>query len=275
MSSNKNITQISSEPDGFNQYLDKIFKARVLILTLTFRSIKIKYSQTALGVVWSLIQPLTALVIFSLFFNYIISFDGLQWPYPVYAFTGIVVWNYFSYVFSQGSMALREGAGLIQKFNFPKIILIFSKFLVGLVEMGMSLLIAIVILIWLKTPVSINLVFLPLIIIITGLIGLGLALIVAAATYRFRDAFHIVPYLVNFGIWFTPVFFPTHILPELFQKALWFNPLAGCIALFRWSLLGGTAPDWHYLYGMSIGLTLFIIGFMFMKKTEDKIVDYI
>lgn len=275
MSLNKNITQISSEPDGFNQYLDKIFKARVLILTLTFRSIKIKYSQTALGVFWSLIQPLTALVIFSLFFNYIISFDGLQWPYPVYAFTGIVVWNYFSYVFSQGSMALREGAGLIQKFNFPKIILIFSKFLVGLVEMGMSLLIAIVILIWLKTPVSINLGFLPLIIIITGLIGLGLALIVAAATYRFRDAFHIVPYLVNFGIWFTPVFFPTHILPELFQKALWLNPLAGCIALFRWSLLGGTIPDWQYLYGIFIGLTLFIIGFMFMKKTEDKIVDYI
>ena len=275
MSLNKNITQISSEPDGFNKYLDKIFKARVLILTLTFRSIKIKYSQTALGVFWSLIQPLTALVIFSLFFNYIISFDGLQWPYPVYAFTGIVVWNYFSYVFSQGSMALREGAGLIQKFNFPKIILIFSKFLVGLVEMGMSLLIAIVILIWLKTPVSINLGFLPLIIIITGLIGLGLALIVAAATYRFRDAFHIVPYLVNFGIWFTPVFFPTHILPELFQKALWFNPLAGCIAFFRWSLLGGTTPDWQYLYGIFIGLTLFVIGFLYMKKTEDKIVDYL
>ncbi len=275
MSKPKHVTHISSDPDGFKQYLNKIFKARVLVLTLSFRSIKIKYSQTALGVAWSLIQPLTALAIFSLFFNYIISFDDMQWPYAVYAFSGIVVWNYFSYVFSQGSTALREGAGLIQKFNFPKIVLVLSKFLVGLVEMGMSLMIAIGILIWMKTPISLNIIFLPFIIALTGIIGLGLALIVAASTYRIRDAFHIVPYLVNFGIWFTPVFFPINILPELFQKSMWFNPLAGCITLFRWSLLGGSTPDWQYVYGVVIGLLLFVIGFVYMKKTEDKIVDYL
>jgi len=271
----KPVVRISAEPDTFSEYLQKVYQKRFLIATFTQRGLKIKYAQTVLGVLWSLIQPLTGLAIFSLFFNYIIQFKGLTMSYPVYAFTGITVWNYFSYIFSTGSTGLRESADLIQKFNFPKILFILSKSVIGLVEFLMAFAVCLVLIFIYGEGLSIGLLLIPFIILGIALTALGLALIVAAATFKFRDAYHIVPYLVNFGIWFTPIFFPVNILPELMQKAMWFNPMAAYAEFFRWALMGGEIPSINYLFGVTIGLFLFLIGLIYMKKTEDKIVDFL
>ena len=271
----KPIIKISSEPDSFGEYLQKVYQKRFLIITFTQRGLKIKYAQTVLGVLWSLIQPLTGLAIFSLFFNYIIQFNSLTMSYPVYAFTGITVWNYFSYIFSNGSTGLRESADLIQKFNFPKVLFILSKSLIGLVEFAMAFGICLILIFIYGEGLSVGLLLIPLITFGIATTALGLALIVAAATFKFRDAYHIVPYLVNFGIWFTPIFFPVSILPEIMQKAMWFNPMAAYAEYFRWALMGGETPSINYFLGISIGLVLFLIGLIYMKKTEDKIVDFL
>ena len=268
-------TYISAEPISFTAYLKEAYKKRFLVSTFAKRGIKIKYAQTFLGVTWSLLQPLTGLVIFTFFFDFLISFDELEVAYPIYAFTGITIWNYFSYIFSTGSTGLREAADLIQKFSFPKVLFILSKAVIGFFEFLMALGVCIILLFLFGEGIGIQVLLLPLVIAGTALTGLGVALIVAAATVRFRDAYHIVPYLVNFGIWFTPIFFPTYIFPEILRKALWFNPMAGYAEFFRWSLLGGNAPDWQYIFGMGLSILIFVIGLIYMKRTEDKIVDYI
>lgn len=267
------VVKISARPDTFWQFLQRVYQHRFLIETFTRRGLKIKYAQTFLGVTWSLIQPLTGLLIFSLFFNYIIQFEGLTMSYPVYAFTGITIWNYFSYIFSTSSTALREASDLIQKFSFPKVLFLFSKAFIGLVEFLMAFSICLVLIFVFSDGLSYGLIFIPLIVIGIALTALGLGQIVAASTLKFRDAYHIVPYLVNFGIWFTPIFFPTHILPEIMQKAMWFNPMAGYAEFFRWALLGGEMPNFYYFFGILLGILLFILGLIYMKKTEDQIVD--
>jgi lipopolysaccharide transport system permease protein len=269
------IKRISAEPQSTKNYLLDIWRYKSLMLSLSKRSLKLKYAQTLLGLSWSVLQPLTGLLIFTFFFNYLMKFENLGMSYVEFAFTGIIAWNYFTYVFSQGSTALREGEDLIRKFAFPKVILVLSKSLVGLVELGVSLLLLFLYLLLSGKGLDWKILAFPIILFVNILVALGLAMLVAALTFRYRDAYHIVPYLVNFGIWLTPVFYPASILPDSFKALLWFNPMAGVVEWYRWALVGGAIPTFNYLYGIGFSVILCIAALYYFKKVEDKIVDFV
>ncbi|MGB1248851.1 MAG: ABC transporter permease [Chitinophagales bacterium] len=265
-------TIISSKPDTLLQYLEKIWVNKSLILTLARRDLKAKYAQTILGLAWTIVQPLTAVVIYTLFFSVLLKFET-EYPYVLFVLSGILLWGLFNYIFAQGSTAVQQNQDLVQKLYFPKLILPLSKVLVALVEFAAILLFFIGLLIVFQVNVFSWKLMLTLPIFgILIIFSLGLALILGAATAKNRDLNHIIPFLVNFGIWVTPVFYPVTVIPEQYKNLLYINPMATLIQLFRWCLFDEPISIYAFL-GIGVAFLIFLIGFFFFKKVEDKMID--
>jgi lipopolysaccharide transport system permease protein len=268
-------TVITSQAQRFSEYLSKVFRYRYLIATLIMRDLKIRYAQTALGWLWAVAQPLAGVAVFSFFFTYIIQMDTGDVPYPLVALSGMVAWNYFSFVVNQGSTSLIASQALIKKISFPKISLVIAKSIAGLSDMLVALLI---LLIWAwvagRSP-ELRMLLLPVIILCNWMTGLALAIWLSALTVRWRDLQHLIPYLITFGIWVTPVFYPTTIVPEQFSFLVYLNPMAGVIEMLRYSMLGTALPDPGYLLGLVAALFLLLTGLWYFKKIETLIPDYI
>ena len=266
-------TIISAESDSLSVYLQKIWQHRSLIKTLAKRDLKIKYAQTLLGLAWTVVQPLVAVVVYTLFFTLLMDFDT-AYPYVLFVLSGILLWGLFNYIFSQGSVSLTNNQDLIRKLYFPKIILPLSKTLVGLVEFAIISILFVALLFFYQVVPGWKILLVPFILLTLCLFSVGLAFILSVATIKNRDLNHIIPFLVNFGIWFTPVFYPVSKIPEQFENFLYLNPLASLIQLFRVTLFN-EAFSMYMLLGILISFLTFIIGFGAFKKAEDSIVDYI
>jgi lipopolysaccharide transport system permease protein len=266
-----NSTLISAKPDSLVEYLIKIWRNRSLILTLAKRDLKVKYAQTLLGLTWTVIQPLVAVTIYTLFFAGLMNFKTEE-PYILFVLSGILLWNLFNYIFSQGSSSLTQNQDLIKKLAFPKIILPISKTILAMVELSITALLLLALMIYFQVELRWSMLLAPFIILPLVLMSLGLAFTLSAITIEKRDLFHIIPFLVNFGIWLTPVFYPVSLIPAKYADLLYLNPIACILQLFRWSLFGG-ALNPLVLVGISLSFLIFIIGFFLFKSKEDKIID--
>ncbi|HWB63564.1 MAG TPA: ABC transporter permease, partial [Chitinophagales bacterium] len=218
-------------------YLAEAWQARNLAISFAVRDLKVQYAQTYLGIFWSLVQPLTGLVIFSFFFQRVIPLQ-MHVPYAVFAFTGIMGWFYFTSLVGQGGTALMNNQQILKKIHFPGLVLPFSKALVGLVEFGISLVLLLIILMVTGCGISGRIIFLPLVLAANIITGLSLGIWLSALTIRFRDLHHIIPYLVGFGIWITPVFYPSTMVPTAYNWVYYLHPVANVIALYRWIFIG-------------------------------------
>jgi len=266
-------TIISSESDSLRVYLKKIWQHRSLILTLAKRDLKIKYAQTALGLAWTVLQPLVAVTIYTVFFSELMNFQTSE-PYILFVLSGVLLWSLFNYIFAHGSSSLTQNQDLIKKLAFPKIILPLSKVMLSLVEFSITLILLIALMAYFRVPLKWTMLWTPIILLPLILMSLGLALSLSAATIKKRDLFHIVPFLINFGIWLTPVFYPVSLIPAKYASLLYLNPIASILQLFRWSLFGG-ALNPLVLIGLSLSFLIFIFGFFHFKSKEDKIIDVI
>lgn len=261
----------SSKPDSIIDYLSKIYQNRLLIFIFAKRDLKIKFAQTALGLAWTIIQPLTAVLVFTVFFSYLINFKT-EYPYILFVLSGVVIWGVFNYVFSQSSTSLTQNQDLIKKMNFPKIILPLSKIVLALVEFSITFFFLLILLFVFQIEWRWTMLLVPIILLPVLLFSLGLALFLCAVSLKNRDLFHVVPFLVNFGIWFTPVFYPVSIIPAEFKNLIYINPVATSIQLFRWSFFGENFNMYCFI-GAAVSGFVFVIGFLFFKKSEDKIID--
>jgi lipopolysaccharide transport system permease protein len=226
-----------------------------------------------LGLTWSFIQPLTALGIYTIFFDLLMHMGKSNVPYSLFVMAGISCWNLFSYIVNAASTALISNQHLISKIYFPKIILLLSKILLGLVDFGVSFVILIILLIFFKATPGPEVILLPLFVIIAIVIGLTLSIWLAALSISYRDLHHIVPYLVNFGIWLTPVFLPVTIIPARYAFLIYFNPLAGVIEGFRWCLFGTNNFSLYYIPSFLVIGVFLLAGIIYFNKVEDRLID--
>lgn len=242
--------------------------------SLAIRDIKVQYAQTALGFLWSVIQPLTSLLIWTFFFDKLIDVDTGAIPYPLFAFTGMIGWYFFSHIFNHAGTSLVNSQDLIRKIYFPRIILPLSKVLVGMVEFSISLTLLFIMMLIMGVPPTINVLFLPFFILFNIITGLSFGIWLSALTIRYRDFQHIIPYLINLGIWLTPVFYPSTIIPKEYNFVLYINPMSAVIAGYRWCLFGGELSA-NYLYGFIPVVILLVTGFIYFRKSEATIADHI
>lgn len=256
-------------------YLTEIFRKYPLILQFVKRDLKIKYAQTALGLSWSFIQPLIGLVIFTYFFGRLLNIGTDGSPYPVFVYPGITAWYCFSYIVAYSSISLIESQNLIKKVYFPKLILPVSKSITALAEYSIWLIILIALLFIYDIPFTWRFFLFPVFIVLNILTGLSIGIWLSALTYRYRDLIHIIPYLVGFSIFITPVFYPTKIIPISMNYAFFLNPIAGVIHGYRWCLNSQIDFKMQYLSGFLIMLVFLFLSVHFFIRVEKKMADII
>jgi lipopolysaccharide transport system permease protein len=266
-------TIYSAESDTFVDYIQKIWQYRALIWVFAKRDLKVKYAQTWLGLGWTIFQPLTAFAIYTFFFGFILKWktDGID--YPVYVLSGLLGWNFFAYIVSSGTYGIQESAHLIKKIYFPKTIIPLSKVLFASIELGINLMLLVALILVYQQDISWKIIFLPLIIVYNAICAMTLVFLFSALTYKKRDILHFVPFILQFGIWFSPVFFSRDILPNQISYLMDLNPLANVVELWRYCLFGFGELNWVWLIVFFVLIALFGLGFFLFSRVEYTITD--
>ncbi len=277
MADHKVIIDANKSP--FSLELKELKSYKDLFYTLAYRDFKVKYAQTFLGFFWAFIQPFMTLVVFGLVFSRGLQLDTGETPYILFAACGLAAWTYFSSVMSGAGGSIIGAQGMVQKIYFPRLVIPLSKAVVSLINFAIGLGIILVLMILYQVPFSTNIIYLPFFILMAIIASLGVGIWLSALTIRYRDFQHIVPFLVRFGMFVTPVAYPAELLisriPKWAAIVYYLNPVAGIIDGFRWSILGTEAPGILAYFSFLIVIAIFISSLFYFKKVEKKIADII
>lgn len=270
---------VDANKSRFSLNLKELFSYRDLFLILAYRDLRIRYAQTFLGLTWALLQPLITLIIFTLVFGRFVKVDTGGIPYPAFALCGMVAWTYFSFVMGQSGTSILTSQEMVKKIYFPRLVIPLSKAVVGLVDFGIAFALLIGLLLCYQLPISSNIVVLPLFIFLTVVSSLAVGIWLSALTVRFRDFQHVTPFLVQVGLYVTPIAYPGEVvmssLSEPWVVLFYMNPMAGIVEGFRWSILG--VGNIHAVSFISFGMViiLFISGLLYFKKVETVMADIV
>lgn len=257
-------------------YWSDLWAYRELFAILAWRDLAVRYKQTVIGVAWAVIRPLLIMVIFTVIFGRIakMSSDGAT-PYPVLVFAGMLPWFLFSTILSDASSSLTTNANLIGKVYFPRLIVPAASIVVAVVDFAISFLLLVAMMLWFRVMPDWRILFLPLFILLGILASLGPALLMTAMNVKYRDFRYIIPFVLQLGLYVSPVGFSSKVVPDQWRLLYSINPAVGVIDGFRWSLLGGQST--LYLPGFFVSL-LFVaiflwLGVWYFRKTERTFAD--
>jgi lipopolysaccharide transport system permease protein len=247
---------------------------RELLYRFLWRDFKARYKQTYLGPFWAIFRPLVSIVLFSIIFGKLAGIStGSSIPYPLFAL-GLLPWTYFSSAFTGAAGSILNNTGLLQKVYFPRIYAPLSAAVTPLIDLALTMVIAVLLFIYYQFVPPWYIVFLPIFILLALVAGLGLGLWFNGIMVRYRDAGYALPFTIQVGMYLTPVVYPATFIPERFRWLLALNPLTAVIEGFRWSLLGTSPPNVTSLVvSAGIGVIVMIAGLYFFRRTERTIVD--
>lgn len=253
----------------------ELYAYRHLLVSLAWRDIRVKYAQTFVGLAWAVLQPLITIFLLSFVFQRVAKVDTDDIPPLLFTLAGYASWSYFSVLLINAGNSVISAQGMIQKIYFPRLVLPLSKALAGLVEFGV-ILICLLALMVLNGHFSFeNIYFFPVILALTLLCGLAGGIWISALTVRYRDFRFVTPFMVQVGLFLTPIAYPLDTVPQNFLSIYYLNPMVGIAEGFRWTLLGVGQP-WPALF-FSIGITtiLFVGGILYFAKVEKIMADII
>ncbi len=253
----------------------EIVRYKDLFFTLALRDFKVRYAQTFLGFAWAFLQPFTTLVVLVIVFKNALKVDTQNVPYPLFAMAGMTLWTYFGYVLNQSGSSIISSQAMISKIYFPRLIIPISKAMVGIIDFGISFFMLICLFIYYQTPLQGQMVFLPLFVFINVISSLGAGILFSSLSVRFRDVQYIIPFIVQFGLYITPVAYPASFITSDFKFLYYLNPLAGTIDAFRWSLFGGELFSNYCYLSFTSGILLFIVSIMVFRSIENKMADIV
>lgn len=262
---------------GAKRYWRDLWQFRELFLFLAWRDILVRYKQTVIGIAWSVIRPLLTMVVFTIVFNNVAKLPSEGVPYPILVFVAMIPWQFFANGLSDSSNSLISNANMISKVYFPRLIVPASAVIVCLVDFVISLIILIGLMMWYNFVPGWQIVTLPLFLILVLGITIGCGLWLAALNVEYRDFRYIVPFIVQFGLYISPVGFSSSNVPEQWRLIYSLNPMVGIIDGFRWAILGGDIHIYWLGFIVSVGLTLLLIvsGIWYFRKMEKTFADII
>ena len=270
--------RIISPQTSFWQTLNlaELWRCRELLYFLAWREIKVRYKQAALGISWALIQPLAAMLIFTLFFGKIAKMPSDGLPYPVFSYSAMLLWTYFTSALGKGSNSLVGGSALYSKIYFPRLIIPISAILPALVEYLIAFLVLIPLLFYYHVTLSwAVLVFVPLFTVMATALALGLSLWLSALNVKYRDVSHVLPFLIQLWMYATPIVFPLSFVPEKYRIFVKLNPMTGIIEGFRKGLVTSHFDWWATsISALAIVVTL-AGGAFYFGRTEKSMVDLV
>jgi lipopolysaccharide transport system permease protein len=258
-------------------YWQDVWIYRELFWFLVWRDVLVRYKQTVIGVAWSVIRPLVTMIAFTVVFGLLAKLPSDGVPYPLLVFAAMLPWNFFANALSESSGSLIGNANLLSKVYFPRIIIPVSSIIVSLIDFVISLVIMAGMMLWYGYSPDWRVLTLPLFLLLAFLPVAGAGLWFSALNVKYRDFRYVVPFMLQFGLYVSPVGFASSIVPEKWRLLYALNPMVGVIDGFRWALLNGTIePYWPGLVlSTSLSLSLLVTGFWFFRKTERILADVI
>lgn len=270
------LTVIEHPHSWFTLRLSEIWQYRELLAFFIWRDIKVRYKQTVLGATWAVIQPLFSMVIFSIVFGKLAKVSSGDVPYQLFSFAALLPWQLFSKALSDAANSLISSQNMISKVYFPRVILPFSSILGGLVDFGIAFLVFLMMMGFYKTPITWNILYLPLLIFLALLTAFAAGLWISALNVTYRDFRYVTPFLIQFWLYATPIAYPSSLIPKEWLVLYNLNPLVIVVEGFRWALLGQPVQG-GYLAILSAVMVfvLFISGFIFFQRRELSFADIV
>jgi lipopolysaccharide transport system permease protein len=253
-----------------------LWRYRELLYFFVWRDLKVRYKQTILGAAWAVLQPFLTMVVFSIFFGRLaeVPSDGL--PYPVFAYAALVPWTFFANGLTQASNSIVSNAGMVKKTYFPRLTLPVATVMAGLVDFALAFGVLIGMMFFFQVVPTRNIVWLPLLLLLALITSLGVSLWFAALNVRFRDVRYIVPFLVQFWLFLTPIAYPSSLVPEQWRLIFSLNPMVGVVEGFRWALLGtDTTPGPIIIVSSLVALFLLLGGTIYFQRMEKSFADIV
>lgn len=254
----------------------ELWEYRDLLRLLAWRDIKVRYKQTVLGVSWAVLQPLLTMVVFTFVFGRLakVPSDGL--PYPVFSFSALVPWSFFSTTLTQSANSLVSNANMIKKVYFPRLIVPMSCSAAALVDMGLAFMVLCLFMAGYGIPPTWNIVWLPLFVLLALMTALGTGLWFASLNVRYRDVRYIMPFLLQFWLLATPVAYPASLLNQPWRTIYSLNPMVGVVEGFRWALIGsGNPPDAVLFVSVLAAMITLFTGVLFFRRMESTFADIV
>jgi lipopolysaccharide transport system permease protein len=270
------VTIIEPSHGWVSLKLAELWEYRELLYFLTWREVKVRYKQTALGAAWAIIQPLFTMLVFSLFFGRLakVPSDGI--PYPLFSLAGLIPWTFFANGLAQSSNSLVTSSNLISKVYFPRLTIPLSAVLSGAVDFGISFLLLLAMMAFYGRTPDVRILALPLFFLLSFITALGVGLWLAALNVEYRDVRYTVPFLTQFWMFATPIAYPSSLLHEPWRTVYGLNPMVGVVEGFRWALLGTrTAPGPMIAVSSVAALLILIGGAYYFRRMEKTFADVV
>ena len=249
---------------------------RELLYFLTWRDIKVRYKQTALGVAWAILQPLAVALALAAFLGRVVHMTSDDLPYPVFAYAGMVLWQLFAQGVTESSNSIVNNERLISKVYFPRLLVPLSAILASQLDFAISLLVLVLFLIYFRIAPTGAVALFPLFVLPVILSSLGAGLWLSALNVKFRDVRYTINFLVQFWFFATPVAYPISSVPERWRMLYELNPMVGALQGFRWALRGqGAFPAQSVILAFFTGTALLLTGLYYFRRTEDTFADFI
>lgn len=256
--------------------LREVWHYRELLYFLAWRDIKVRYKQTAIGLLWIILQPFLTMVVFSYIFGRLMSVPTDGEPYPVFSFVALLPWTFFAGALGRASVSLVSDASLISKIYFPRIVLPFAAILSSLVDFAVSFVVMLGIFAFYGIVPPATVLALPLLLGLAFLTAFAFGLWLSALNVKYRDVTHAVPFLIQFWLFLTPVVYPSSIIPEGVRFIYGLNPMAGVIEGFRWALIGQQSlPVVQLLSSTVVVLVVLLGGLFYFRRMEYGFADVV
>lgn len=258
-------------------YWKDLWRFRELLYFLSWRDILVRYKQTVIGVAWSVIRPVLTMIVFTVIFGKLAKFPSGNAPYAILVYAAMLPWQFFANALSESSNSLISNSNMISKVYFPRLIVPCSAVVVSLVDFLISFVVLAVLMAWYRFVPDWRIVTVPLFLLLALLASLGFSLWLSALNVKYRDFRYIVPFIVQFGLYVSPVGFSSSVVPEKWRLLYSLNPMVGVIDGFRWAILGSDAQIYWPGFLLSTALTLLILygGVKYFRKTERIFADII
>ena len=259
------------------QYIKDIWRYRELFYFLAWRDILVRYKQTVIGILWAILRPFLTMVVFTFIFGNVAKLPSEGGaPYPIMVYAAMLPWTFFASALQESSNSLIANSNMISKIYFPRLVVPISAVIVSFVDFLVSFVILIGLMIFYGFVPPIQILLLPVFTLNAFFAAMGYGLLLAALNVKYRDFRYIVPFIVQFGLYISPVGFSSAVIPEQWRLLYSVNPMVGVIDGFRWSIIGNTQIYWP---GMILSLVLvslvFIFGLLYFRKTERTFADVI
>ena len=270
------VTIIESKKGWVPIDFRELWQFRELLFFLTWRDILIRYKQTALGVLWAVIQPVVTMIIFSVVFGKFGKLPSEGVPYPVFSFTALLPWNLFASALTRATTSVVGSSNMVKKIYFPRMLIPFSSTLSPLVDFAISLMVLFGLMAFYRVHFGWGLLLLPLLILITLFVALGVGFWLSALNVKYRDVGHAIPFVVQAWMYASPVAYAVILIPHKWQPLYALNPMVGVINGFRWAILGtGLLPRNTILLSLVVAIVILISGAFYFRRMEKTFSDVV